>query len=88
VEACLGGTPRKDIVTAPTPELPANRVLAALAPRGQRILSFRDLAKGLLGPSADEASLEALRAEVDALERKGSSSAPAARSSPSSSSRT
>ena len=67
-EACRGGPPGKDTVTTNTPE---SRVLAALSPRGQRILSFRDLAKGLLGPSADEASLEALRAEVDALERKG-----------------
>jgi ribonuclease R len=50
---------------------PESRVLAALAPRGQRILSFRDLAKGLLGPSADDAAVEALRLEVDALERKG-----------------
>jgi ribonuclease R len=54
-----------------TTETPDNRVLAALSPRGQRILSFRDLAKGLLGPSPDEAALGALREEVDALERKG-----------------
>ena len=67
-EACPGGAPRKDTVTTHTPE---SRVLAALSPRGQRILSFRDLAKGLLGPSPDEATLEALRAEVEALERKG-----------------
>ncbi len=67
-EACPGGAPRKDIVTT---ESPVSRVVAALSPRGQRILSFRDLAKGLLGPSPDEAALEALQAEVDALERKG-----------------
>ena len=71
VEACLGGTPRKDTVTAPTPEIPENRVLAALSPRGRRILSFRELAKEILGPSPDEASLDALQAEVEALERKG-----------------
>ena len=67
-EACPGGAPRKDTVTTDTPP---SRVVAALSPRGQRILSFRDLAKGLLGPSPDEAALEALQAEVDALERKG-----------------
>ena len=67
-EACPGGAPRKDTVTTKTPE---SRVLAALAPRGQRILSFRDLAKGLLGPSPEEGDLEALRKEVEAQERKG-----------------
>ncbi len=67
-EACPGGAPRKDTVTQKTPE---SRVLAALAPRGQRILSFRDLAKGLLGPSPAENDLEDLRKEVDAHERKG-----------------
>ena len=60
VEACLGGAPRKDTVTPVTPEIPDNRVLAALSPRGQRILTFRELAKGLLGPSPDEAALEYL----------------------------
>ncbi|MFN7988811.1 MAG: ribonuclease R [Thermoanaerobaculia bacterium] len=54
-----------------TTDTPTSRVVAALSPRGQRILSFRDLAKGLLGPSPDEAALAALQAEVDALERKG-----------------
>jgi ribonuclease R len=68
VEACPGGAPRKDTVITETPD---SRVLAALAPRGRRILSFREVAKEILGPSPDEASLEALREEVDALERKG-----------------
>ena len=67
VEACLGGAPRKDTVTPVTPDLPESRVLAALSPRGRRILSFREVAKEILGPSPDEASLDALREEVDAL---------------------
>ncbi|MBK9967702.1 MAG: ribonuclease R [Holophagales bacterium] len=54
-----------------TPETPENRVLAALFPRGRHILSFRELARQVLGPSPDEAALDALHAEVEGLECKG-----------------
>ncbi|MBK6407231.1 MAG: ribonuclease R [Holophagales bacterium] len=58
-------------MTPVTPDIPESRVLAALSPRGRRILSFREVAKELLGPAPDEAALDALQAEVEALERKG-----------------
>ncbi len=47
------------------------KVLAALKPRGSRIVSLTDLARGLFGRDADEESLEALRLAVARLERRG-----------------
>ena len=54
-----------------TPQNLRDAALAALKPKGQRVLPFSDLARKILGPSSSAADEGALREAVADLERRG-----------------